>query len=272
MLWSFKRTRPCTFVLAICILFLVLTLNAKASCLQQPSLLQVEVLNRYPHRVDAFTQGLEFFQDRMYESSGLYGKSSVAQLGMNNFTEVTKENKLGPDYFAEGLTWLGGKLFLATWRSGKMLVLDQDLRQIDQWSYRGQGWGLTNDDHHLIMSNGTRYLQFLEPVGGQQVKALAIHENGRPLLLINELEWVDGYIFANLWLQLRIVVINLEKAEVVAHMDVSSLYQDSRNSANIDWPNGIAYHPERGTLFITGKNWPWIYEISYPNLDDLIFC
>lgn len=221
------------------------------------------VVGTFPHRLHAFTQGLIVRDDALIESIGRYRRSSVAILGLEK-GEVRRERALSGDLFGEGLALFGGRLYQLTWRAGRVLLYDADtLEPVGTMSYRGEGWGLTHDGSHLIMSDGSAVLRFRAPDDFRVVRRVTVTENGRPLKRLNELEWVEGDIYANVYLQDRIVAINPQDGVVRAALDLSSLAQKARAEVDAGVLNGIAWDAATRRLFVTGKNWPAVYQIEW---------
>lgn len=214
------------------------------------------------HRQSAFTQGLVLGNNNtLFESSGNYGESHLVRLEPNSGHRVAARTDLPKRLFAEGLALHNGKLYLLSWKAGLCQVYDPDsLQKLHSLEYRGQGWGLTSNSRELIMSNGSHQLTFRDPTTFAASRTLNISLNGRPLSRLNELEWVDGLIYANVWYDDSIVVIDPNTGHVVAQLDLSALRTYEHKSA--DTLNGIAYKPGTDTFLVTGKYWSQIYEIK----------
>lgn len=218
----------------------------------------VEIL---PREEKVFTQGLEFYRGLLYESSGLYRHSFIRY---GTAASTHKRRALPDDRFAEGLTILDDRLYLLTWRAGKCLVFDpQTLEQTGEFSYRGEGWGLTNNGRELIMSNGGPTLTFIDPASPQRsARRLRVHHRGKPVRDLNELEWHDGVILANQWKRDRLLVIDERTGQVLEIIDLGNLYPRFLRPADADVMNGIAYDAESGTWLITGKRWPVFFRVK----------
>ncbi len=222
-----------------------------------------KVVNSYPHDATAFTQGLLFDNGSLYESTGLNGASSVRKVDLEG-GQVVKKHNISRRYFGEGLVNWNGKLYVLTWRKQTGFVLDQNTFRVErQFYYRGEGWGITKNSDHLIMSDGTDKLRFLDPESFNEVKEVSVTLNGNPVPRINELEWVNGEIFANVWQSDLIIRINPESGAVVGIIDLTGILPDGtipdrRNNVL----NGIAYDKELDRLFVTGKKWPTLFEIE----------
>ena len=222
----------------------------------------VTVLAKYPHDPASFTQGLLYADGVLYESAGLYGQSTLRKLELESGA-VLLEERLDAQYFAEGLTLLGGKLYQLTWKENKGFIYDpQDFRQLGTFTYSTEGWGLTTDGSSLILSDGSANLYFIDPKTMQTSRALLVSLDGAPLERLNELEFIRGEIYANIWYKDLIVRINPESGEVIGMIDCGILREGQDAPLPKDVLNGIAYDAQGDRLFITGKNWPWIYEVE----------
>lgn len=219
-----------------------------------------KVVNTFPHDPSAFTQGFEFVDDLILEGTGLYGKSSIRYVDLET-GEVINSVSLSDNYFGEGVTRLGSHIYQLTWRENTCLVYDLALNYVNSFSYEGEGWGLANDGEHLIMSDGTPFIRVIDPEGFTEVNRINIQDDGEALRFINELEYVDVYIYANIWQTDQIVVIDATTGKVRSTLDLSELTENHLGD-QIDVLNGIAYNSQSDTFFITGKLWPTIYEIE----------
>lgn len=224
--------------------------------------LSFELIGTMAHRQHAFTQGLVLgHNNTLYESSGNYGQSHLVRLEPGSGHRVAKRADLSKRLFAEGLTLRDGKLYLLSWKAGLCLVYDaMSLQQLHSLEYRGQGWGLTSNKSEMIMSNGSHQLSFRDPITFAINRTINVSLNGRPLTRLNELEWVDGLIYANIWYDDTVVVIDPNTGHVVQQLDLSALRRYEHKSA--DALNGIAYKPDTDTFLVTGKYWSQIYEIK----------
>jgi len=227
-----------------------------------------EVVHSYPHDVDAFTQGLFFLNDFLYESTGLEGRSSLRKVKLETGA-VLQKHVVEANYFAEGIVNWKSEIVGLTYKSQTGFIYDLETFKVRRrFTYVGEGWGLTQDGRHIIMSDGTEYLRFLDPRDLRETARLKVTYEGKPLNNINELEWVDGEIFANVWLTNDIVRINPKTGAVVGLIDLTSLNQLSgRSSDPNDTLNGIAYDSARKRLFVTGKRWKRLFEISLIPID-----
>jgi len=242
---------------------LVLWLGAcNAAALAQA---RATITAQYPHDPAAFTQGLLIDNGVLFESTGRYGQSMVRRVALES-GRVLQSTALDDVYFGEGLALAQGRLFQLTWKAGIAFVYDPDtLKRIDRFDYRGHGWGLTWDGQHLVMSNGSAMLQLIDPADFSVTDVIRVKENGRPLDQLNELEYVDGEILANVWHSDRVVRIDPNSGRVIGWLDAQALraaLPDKR--ANINVLNGIAWDAANRRLYLTGKNWPRLFEIAWP--------
>jgi glutamine cyclotransferase len=222
----------------------------------------ITVLAKFPHDPAAFTQGLLYADGLFYESAGLYGQSTLRKVDPETGA-VLLEKRLDAQYFAEGLALLEGKLYQLTWKENTGFIYDpQDFRQLGTFSYPTEGWGLTTDGSSLILSDGSATLYFLDPQTLQTTRALQVNLDGAPLDRLNELEYIRGEIYANIWYKDLIARIDPASGEVVGVIDCGSLRDGEGAPAPNDVLNGIAYDARGDRLYLTGKNWPWIYEVS----------
>jgi glutamine cyclotransferase len=220
-----------------------------------------EVVRVYPHDPTAFTQGLVFRDGELLESTGRY-PSTVRRVRLEDGV-VLQQRELAGDYFGEGLTAVGDRVLTLTWRDGKGFIWDPaTLEPRGEFAYAGEGWGLTHDATRLILSDGTAALRFLDPVTLQETGRVPVTLQGRPISQINELEWIEGEVFANVWQTDYIVRINPASGEITGIIDLTELMPDRSGLDPTDAVlNGIAWDPEGRRLFVTGKNWPKLFEI-----------
>ena len=220
-----------------------------------------EVVKRWPHDRSAFTQGLVFREGSLLESTGLNGQSRLREVHLET-GRVLKQVALPQVYFAEGLAVLGSEVFQLTWQNRKAFVYDVDTFQArKEFAYEGEGWGLTTDGTALILSDGTARLRFLEPATFAVKRTLDVTREGKPLERLNELEFIHGEIFANVWQSDDVVRIDPATGVVRGVVDFSGLLAPQDRRAETDVLNGIAYDAKGDRLFITGKNWPWVFEV-----------
>jgi glutamine cyclotransferase len=227
-----------------------------------PPVYGFRVVRSFPHDPKAFTQGLIYDKGLFYESTGLNGASSLREVEPET-GKVRRILSLDAQYFAEGLTLWRDRLIQLTWRSHKGLVYDKrTFRMIREFRYNTEGWGLTHDKRNLILSDGTATLYFLDPDTFRPVRALNVTDQGEPVTNLNELEFIKGEIYANVWQTPRIARISPRTGKVRAWIDLSGLPLPEDTSDSIDVLNGIAYDPKTDRLFVTGKLWPRIYQIE----------
>jgi len=226
------------------------------------------IVNQYPHDASAFTQGLAWDRGNVYEGTGLYGRSSLRQVDLRSGT-VQRMIRYGEHIFAEGVTVFADKIYQLTWKNNLVFAYDKEnFSPLNTWPLSGEGWGLTHDDRNLIVSDGTATLFFLDPDTMSELRRITVHDRTGPVHNLNELEYVKGLVYANIWKSNRIVMIDPGSGRVAGWLDLSGL-QDSLASAGLrnhngEQPNvlnGIMYAPEEDRLFVTGKLWPVLFEI-----------
>ena len=226
-----------------------------------PAVLEYEIIKTWPHDRGAFTQGLIYRDGFLYESTGLNGRSSLRKVNLET-GEVVQHENVDKEYFAEGLTDWKNQLIQITWQSKTGFTYDlKTFKRSGQFNYSGEGWGITHDDKRLIMSDGTSSLRFLDPKTFAQTGTLDVTYQGKPLANLNELEFVRGRIFANVWQSNSIVVIDPANGRVTAQLDLPGLLNAEDRSIAVDVLNGIAYDAKKDRLFVTGKLWPKVFEI-----------
>lgn len=222
-----------------------------------------EIVATFPHDARSFTQGLVFHNGRLLESQGEYGRSSLRLVELST-GKVLQSEKLAPEYFAEGIAQLKGFVYQLTWRerTGFVYTLG-DLQLKSRFTYAFEGWGLATDGSKLIVSDGTHVLRYLDPSAGFKVeKSLEVRAAGKPLDQLNELEWVHGEIWANVWHTDRIARIDPATGEVVRWLDLAGLLPIAEHPGPESVLNGIAWDPQADRLFVTGKLWPKLFEIK----------
>ena len=236
-----------------------------ASVAQPPDLpvATYQVVASYPHDPAAFTQGLVWQDGIFYEGTGLRGRSSLRKVDPAS-GEVTQGISLPEQYFGEGIAILGDRLYQLTWQENTGFIYDKDsFELLDTWTYLGEGWGLTTDGERLIMSDGTNELRFLDPNTLEETGRVAVmDQQGNPIVLLNELEYVDGEVLANIWQTDWIARINPATGQVTGWIDLRGLLPAEDRTQPVDVLNGIAYDPSTDRLFVTGKLWPKLFEID----------
>lgn len=221
------------------------------------------VAKTFPHDTKAFTQGLLFADGILFESTGLYGESTLRRVELATGKVLTKID-LAPEMFGEGLALLRGELFQLTWREGRCFVYDAaTLAKKRELTYDTEGWGMTTDGEALIISDGTALLRFVDPRTFKTTRTLTVVDGHRALDHLNELEWVRGEIFANVWGVNAIARIDPRTGSVVGWIDLSNLPEPRREVAPDDVLNGIAYDRAGDRLFVTGKRWSQVFQITY---------
>jgi len=222
---------------------------------------RLKVVRVYPHDARAFTQGLLFLDGKLYESTGLNGRSSVRRVDLTS-GQVEQESRLSVEFFGEGLARVGQRLIQLTWKNHKALVWDlATLKKESEFSYDGEGWGLCFDGRHLVMSDGSDRLTFRHPDSFAKEGELRVRLAGQPLANLNELECAGNVIYANVWQDSHIARVDAKTGEVTAWIDASGLL-DPSEAAGADVLNGIAEVTSTGHLLVTGKLWPHLYEVE----------
>jgi len=227
----------------------------------QIPVLSVKLVRAYPHDPHAFTQGLEYYGGYLYESTGIAGQSTLRKVALQTGAVLQKVS-LPPQYFGEGLTILHGKIYQLTWLSKKGFVYDlHSFRQIGEFPYYSEGWGLTHDDKSLIMSDGTNKIRYIDPVSFSVTRTMEVYAGGEGVVNLNELEYIKGEIFANIWHSARIARIDARSGQVLAWIDLTSIVSKEQHSDEAVL-NGIAYDKIGDRLLVTGKNWSKVFEIK----------
>lgn len=221
-----------------------------------------KVVESYPHDVDSYTQGLYWRDGYMWEGTGEYGNSKLRKVDLAT-GNVLKEVQLGPEYFGEGIALVGGKIYQLTWREGVAFVYDaQTFDRIGEFTYAGEGWGIATDGEKLYMSDGSNKIKVIDPEEFSVISSFDVMDGRRPVGMLNELEWIDGKIWANIYLTNDVVVIDPATGVVMSWINLEGLLPRIERTPRTDVLNGIAYDAENGRLFLTGKRWPRIYEIE----------
>lgn len=237
------------------------SIDAAFSSIQR---LDFELVSRLPHDPEIFTEGLEWVDERLVESSGLYGRSALILRKIAQ-VEPLLRLPLPADVFAEGLTFFDSRYYLLSWREQRALVLNERFETLKTLRYEGEGWGLTHDASGLIMSDGSARLTFRRADDFAITRVLEVWLDGQPLTQLNELEYAHGLVFANLWHSDRIVLIDPHSGQVRAYLDLSPLRQQMRTDAvafdSEAVLNGIAWDRKRDVFYVTGKRWPWLFAL-----------
>ncbi|MES2566605.1 MAG: glutaminyl-peptide cyclotransferase [Bacteroidota bacterium] len=233
--------------------------------------LKFSIENQYPHDVNSFTEGLLFHEGKLFESTGSpdnlpQTKSVFGSVDLKN-GKIDVKAEIDRELFGEGIVFLNGKVFQLTYKSQTGFIYDgKTFKNIGKFNYTNrEGWGLTTDGKHLIMSDGTSYLTFMDPSNFSVIKRLDVAENGYVVEHLNELEFINGFIYANIWTTNLIVKIDPNSGDIVGKMDLSALMYESKvKNPNALETNGIAYDSVSNKILVTGKLWPTIYEIKFP--------
>jgi glutamine cyclotransferase len=219
------------------------------------------VVNTYPHDRNAFTEGLVYENGFLYESTGLYGQSTLRRVQLET-GNVLQSISLPNQYFGEGTTIFGNNIIQLTWQSHKGFVYDKNsFDMIREFSYPTEGWGITNDGNKLIMSDGSDTLYFLDPQSFNRTGQIKVQDAGAPVNMLNELEYINEEIYANIWMQQKIAIINPQTGQVTSWIDLTGITNYPNLHAG-DVLNGIAYDAQNDRLFITGKDWNLIFQIK----------
>lgn len=229
-----------------------------------PQTLRPEIVATHPHDAAAFTQGLFVHGGALFESTGQVGESSLRRVDIETGSVLQQVN-INPPIFGEGSTRIGDRIYMLSWVSQAGMVFDAaTFELVDQFAYPGEGWGLTTDGSRLILSDGSPQLRLLDPATMEQAGTLDVTLNGRPVRRINELEWVDGEIWANIWQTGTIIRIDPQTGIVTGLIDLTALIPDGLADPRDAVANGIAWNSETGQIYVTGKLWPVLYEIRLP--------
>lgn len=220
-----------------------------------------DVVNAWPHDPKAFTQGLVFHDGNLYESTGHHGMSSLRKVELKT-GKLKKKYNVAEEYFAEGIAIFQGKIYQLTWQSHKCFIYDlKSFDLVGEFHHEGEGWGLTHDDKFLILSDGTNQLRFLDPRTFLPVRTISVFDHGQPLLDLNELEYIKGEIYANVWHSDRIVRIDPATGHITGWIDLAGLRPADVEDDTDNVLNGIAYDEKEDRLFVTGKRWTKLFEI-----------
>ena len=229
----------------------------------EAELLKYEIVNTYEHDTKSYTQGLEFYRDTLIEGTGRYGISTLRKINYKT-GEVYKQVSLENQYFGEGITVLNNKIYQLTWRENKGFVYDADtFEKVKEFNYfkNIEGWGLTNDGQYLYQSDGTEKIWILDPETLKEIDYINVYTQRNKIKALNELEWIDGKIYGNIYQMDAIAVINPKTGSVEAVINLEELKKKVTPHPDLDVLNGIAYNPKTKTIFVTGKNWDKLFEI-----------
>jgi len=221
-----------------------------------------KIKNSWPHDKRAYTQGLIFLDGILWESTGQYGSSSLRKVELKT-GKVLKQISVPQQYFAEGMTVFHNKVFQLTWQEQKGFIYDPvTFQKQGEFTYTGEGWGLTHDGESLIMSDGTNGIRFLDPATLQTKRTISVFDAGEPIEQLNELEYIDGEIYANIYQTERIVRVDPKSGKILGWIDLTGLLKTKERTGAEDVLNGIAYDEVGKRLFVTGKMWPKLFEIE----------
>jgi glutamine cyclotransferase len=239
----------------------VLLAQSKTIPRSEAPIVKHQVVKAYPHDRGAFTQGLFFMDGQLWEGTGLEGRSTIRRVELTT-GKVVQSHAIGAQYFGEGLAPFGNQLFELTWKDGLMFVYDKTSMQLQKaFRYKGEGWGLTTDGKQLIMSDGSSALQFLEPATMNKVATIRVTDRGKEISNLNELEWIKGEIWANIWQTNLIARIDPKTGRVKSFVNLTGLLSPLE-ATGTDVLNGIAYDAKGDRIFVTGKLWPKLFEIK----------
>ncbi|MFN5418698.1 MAG: glutaminyl-peptide cyclotransferase [Flavobacteriia bacterium] len=227
---------------------------------EAPKKLKAYVLKSFVHNPSSFTQGLEFNDGQLFESTGLNDKSKIAQVELES-GKITKEIGLDGTYFGEGITILGDKIYQLTWQNQKCFVYDKNSMQLkSEFTYTNEGWGLCNDGKSLIMSNGSEFITFRNPETFQIERTIEVYDQIGPRVRLNELEYINGKIYANIWQLDIVIVIDPKTGKVLQEIDCADVVSAGRGAGEV--LNGIAFNSKTNKIYMTGKNWSNLLEVE----------
>jgi glutamine cyclotransferase len=242
------------------VVFALLFLHSKS--LGTSKIYTYQIVNSYPHDIQAFTQGLVYENGILYEGTGRNGYSELRKVELET-GKVLQRLKLSDEFFGEGITVFGDKIIQLTYLSNVGFVYKKETFELlREFDYPTTGWGITNDGRHLIMSDGTQKLYFLDAETFKQVRHIEVYDRGVSVWHLNELEYVEEKIYANVWPTERIARISPKTGQVLSWIDLRGLLAQKDYDVQVDVLNGIAYDNEKGRLFVTGKHWPKLFEIK----------
>ncbi|WP_242135873.1 glutaminyl-peptide cyclotransferase [Aestuariivivens marinum] len=231
---------------------------------EAPKIYTYNIVNEYPHDITSYTQGIEFFNNNLYESTGQYKESKLRELDYKT-GNIIKNIDLADEYFGEGLTILDDKIYQLTWREGTGFVYDVNtFDKISSFKYGNskEGWGLCNNDTTIYKSDGTENIWLLDPNTLVEQSYIQVYTNKGKIVGINEMEWINGKIYANRYQKDGVAIINPNNGAVIGVIDFSSLKEKVTQHQKLDVLNGIAYNPETNTIFVTGKRWDKLFEVE----------
>jgi len=257
------RYRLCLLSLWLVVALVISSCSPQPQAASQPiTIYTYQIVNTYAHDRNAFTQGLAFDNGLLYEGTGQYGNSSLRKVDLAT-GDVLQMRRLSSDYFGEGITIYDDTIVQLTWESHMGFLYDKNsFNLLRQFSYPTEGWGITYDGERLIMSDGTSLLHFLNPETLETTGYIKVSDNNKPVSRLNELEYISGKVYANVWRTDRIAIIEPQDGRVTGWIDLSGLLRTQDYSGHVDVLNGIAYDAQTDRLFVTGKLWPFLFEIK----------
>jgi glutaminyl-peptide cyclotransferase len=262
---KFRLIRNTTFLLVNFIIAL-LVIGCKPGKESAANVIPYTVMKVFPHDKTAFTQGLVIEYGRLFESTGQEGTSWIAEVDIASGKQ-DKKVILDSMYFGEGITILGNKIYQLTWKSKRGFVYDVNtFQKLNEFTYDHEGWAITHNGRNLVVSDGTHNIHFLDTATLKEVSVLEVKENSIPVDKLNELEYIDGYLFANRWMTNEVLKIDPASGEVIGKLDLSQLAVEANQSnPSVDVLNGIAYEKKSGMLLVTGKWWPFLFALRLEN-------
>ena len=230
---------------------------------ESPKLISYSIVKTYPHDTSSFTQGLVHYKGNLYEGTGEYGRSHLLKVNLDN-GKIEKQVSLDPKYFGEGITILNDTIYQLTWQEKVVFAYSlKDFKKVKEFKIDTQGWGITSNGQELIVSDGSSNLYYYNPSTFQLLRTQSITEGGSLSYNLNELEYIDGYIYANQWQAPYILKIDPGSGTIVGKIDVTDIWNRVKaKDPLVDVPNGIAYDTASKKIFITGKKWPELYEVQ----------
>jgi glutaminyl-peptide cyclotransferase len=245
-------------------LFTLLLALVAAPALAQVPIAPAQVVREYPHDNRAFTEGLFYLDGYLYESTGELGRSGLRKVDLAT-GHVVQQVAVNPPLYGEGIAPWHDQILSLTWRNGVGFRWSRaGFKRLGSFHYSGEGWALTSNGRDLIMSDGTDALRVVDPATFTTRRLIKVTADGQPVTQLNEVEWVDGEILANIWLTDRIARIDPATGHVIGWIDVSALHRRTGATDENDVPNGIAWDAQHRRLFVTGKDWPILFEIKPP--------
>lgn len=266
--------RYCLFLISI-FFFCTSLEQADAELYKRPSIgllkitkapiANINIVQAFYHDPESFTQGLAYYKGYIYESTGLHGKSVLRKIEIKT-GKVIKEVNLKPQYFGEGMAILGNKIYQLTWKNNTGIIYDlHSFKKVGEFPYSGEGWGLTTDGKILFRSDGSSEILCINPVSMSVIRKIKVYDGNTPIINLNELEFIRGEIWANIFMENVIVRISSRTGKVLGWIDLSSLQLLLSDVEKKDVLNGIAYNPATDRIFVTGKLWPRLFEIKLQN-------